>query len=76
MASMICWMLFPCDDSRRMRLVAKRSPMPRTPVSMAACTSSTTQREWVMTRAPSPIFTTWARSRCDCGEAAGEVSSM
>src|SRR5512133_3097042 len=74
-ASMICWINFPCDESRRMRLVAKRRPMPRTPVSSAARTSSRTQREWVMTRAPSPSFTISAASRWDCGDAAGEVTS-
>src|SRR6266540_5445449 len=74
-ASMICWIDLPCDDSRRIRLVAKRSPIPRTPVSRAARTSSRTQREWVMTFAPRPSFTICVASRCDCGEAAGEVTS-
>ncbi len=76
MASMICWMLRPWEASRRMRLVAKSSPMPCTPVSMAARTSSTTQRAWVMTFADRPSFTIRSASRCDSGDAAGEVSSM
>ncbi len=59
-----------------MRLVAKSRPMPRTPVSTAALTSSTTQREWVSTRAASPALTSWIASRCDWGEAAGLVTSM
>ena len=74
-ASMICWIDFPCDDSRRIRLVAKRRPMPRTPVSSAARTSSSTQREWVITFAPRPSFTICEASRCDWGDAAGEVTS-
>ena len=77
MASMICWMLLPWEASRRMRLVAKRRPMPRTPVSSAAWTSSTTQRAWVMTRAPRPSLTMRGRRRAATGaRRPGEVSSM
>src|SRR5574341_2501817 len=75
MASMICWIDLPWEDSRRIRLVAKRSPIPRTPVSIAAFTSSTTQRAWVITLAPRLSFAMSAASFCDCGDAAGEVTS-
>ena len=74
-ASMICWMLRPCDASRRMRLVAKSRPMPVTPASIDACTSSTTQRACEITFARSPSPAMRSASRCDCGDAAGEVTS-